>query len=521
MKPNHGSVPLVDLPVLVVDCQATGTSIKQAHLIEVAWARFHAAGPDPTIDATLVALPEGAKIPRRVTQLTGLATRDLDGAPAREEVVRRLDEAIDAYDQALAVAHFARYERSFLSGLRERDDLEFICTHEVVKRLLPGLPRKGLRAAAGYFGRTLDEAKRAGEHVEATVFVWREVVSELRSEGVVTLDDLWRWLEKPPAKSETRTYPLPREKRLALPQAPGVYRMLGRDGTVLYVGKATSLKDRVNSYYRQKRLAPDKMELVSQVWDLDVTVTETALEAALLESDEIKRLSPRYNHALRERPIVWTAADDFRDHACAPSERHTLGPFSSATMCEQFADVVDLLAGCGTLDWFSSADADVVAAGVAAFRAKWDVVSPDVSGIVELGSRIFPTLGDEDEHEVTGVTEETVVRTLEFLAAGAYRSVTRARWLIELSGSRIRWAPHGAPEQYRVLELRRGEPQFLDQPSSSTFALCDTFDATVYDRLSVLLVEIRRILRDGRNIAVETPGRRLDREQLSSLLSAF
>ena len=81
---------------------------------------------------------------------------------------------------------------------------------------------------------------------------------------------------------------------------PGIYRMLRTSGDVLYVGKAASLHKRVNSYFRgQKNRDRFKLEMLAQVWDLRVSECNSALEAALLENDEIKRYDPPYNVVLK------------------------------------------------------------------------------------------------------------------------------------------------------------------------------------------------------------------------------
>ena len=65
-----------------------------------------------------------------------------------------------------------------------------------------------------------------------------------------------------------------REIRLNLSEKPGIYRMLRSNGDLLYIGKATSLKHRVNSYFRQKgSQAEHILEMLSQATDLDVTLT--------------------------------------------------------------------------------------------------------------------------------------------------------------------------------------------------------------------------------------------------------
>jgi excinuclease ABC subunit C len=83
-------------------------------------------------------------------------------------------------------------------------------------------------------------------------------------------------------------------------QRPGVYRMLGATGEVLYVGKARNLKNRLTSYFVGKAQAAKTMAMVSQIHNVEVTVTASETEALLLEYNLIKRHRPRYNVTLRD-----------------------------------------------------------------------------------------------------------------------------------------------------------------------------------------------------------------------------
>ena len=85
-----------------------------------------------------------------------------------------------------------------------------------------------------------------------------------------------------------------------LTSRPGVYRMLGADGNVLYVGKAGNLRNRVSSYFRSSGLSVKTRALVDQIAGIEVTMTHTEGEALLLESNLIKQFRPRYNVLLRD-----------------------------------------------------------------------------------------------------------------------------------------------------------------------------------------------------------------------------
>ncbi|MEL6793951.1 MAG: excinuclease ABC subunit UvrC, partial [Pseudomonadota bacterium] len=123
-----------------------------------------------------------------------------------------------------------------------------------------------------------------------------------------------------------------------LPSRPGVYRMLGTKGEVLYVGKARSLKARVTNYSRLQGNSARIQRMIMQTASMMFVTTPTETEALLLEANLIKQLKPRYNVILRDDksfPHILVTGD----HGFAAVEKHRgarkrkgryFGPFASA-----------------------------------------------------------------------------------------------------------------------------------------------------------------------------------------------
>ncbi|MGB6926632.1 excinuclease ABC subunit UvrC, partial [Psychrobacter sp.] len=85
-----------------------------------------------------------------------------------------------------------------------------------------------------------------------------------------------------------------------LPNLPGVYKMLGKNGDILYVGKAKSLKSRVNSYFAKTIDHPKTRALVARIHNIETIITRSETEALLLEQNLIKEHRPPYNVLLRD-----------------------------------------------------------------------------------------------------------------------------------------------------------------------------------------------------------------------------
>ena len=86
----------------------------------------------------------------------------------------------------------------------------------------------------------------------------------------------------------------------SLPEKPGSYQYYDADGTIIYVGKAKNLKNRVSSYFHTEVDRFKTKVLVSKIWDISYTIVNTEEDALLLENALIKKYNPRYNVLLKD-----------------------------------------------------------------------------------------------------------------------------------------------------------------------------------------------------------------------------
>jgi DNA polymerase-3 subunit epsilon len=367
--------------------------------------------------------------------------------------------------------------------------------------------------------------------VEATAFLWHELAHRLEDEGVATWGALRDWLATPvdSRKRPRRVWPMPREMRLSLPRSPGVYRMLRTSGDVLYVGKASSLHDRVNSHFRKQHDLDERtLEMLSQARAISFDVAATPLEAALLETDEIKRHRPPYNLALTiDDRAIWFASEDLSERSSRPSQACPLGPLSSADTLDRFgalarADPAALASG----RW--GPDATTFHAGYERLCATHrELTCLDLSPYARLlglatrlwreGRRDRDDDDDQDavenDRDVPVWTPELVHLSLEWLVLRAALARRRALWLTRLVDATVVWREPGSASA-RLMVIERGEivlstdadpdgllpiPPGYQRP---VMARRELFTVACFDRLRVLTTELKRLVAAGAPAAV-------------------
>jgi DNA polymerase III subunit epsilon len=297
--------------VAFVDIETTGCTPGMHRIIDV--AVIGATGDTVDFEWQSLVNP-GVHVPAGITALTGIDNEMLANAPPFEHVARELRDRLEG---RVFVAHNVRFDYGFirrefaLMGTAWRSPN--LCTVRLSRALYPEMPRHNLDAVMERHGIHIENRHRAMPDAQVLLAFWRK----LRAAWPV--DDLQGAID---LASLRATLPVALSPDLPddLPEGPGVYRFFGtgEDGrdSLLYVGKANVLRERVLDHFRGGASDAKSLKLAAQVRRVEWTETAGELGALLLEAREVRERQPLYNRQLRgggER-FTWL----FDDAAAAP-----------------------------------------------------------------------------------------------------------------------------------------------------------------------------------------------------------
>lgn len=288
------SVPLYDVLFCVLDLETTGGSPKDCEITEIGAVKYRRGELVGTFQ-TLV--DPGAPIPPAITVLTGITQAMVFDAPSIETA---LPSFLEFIGDAVIVGHNVRFDLSFLNAAAERLGYgrlaqQRVDTAALARRLVRQEVRSlRLQSLATHFRSPVTPNHRALEDARATAHVLHALLERAGSLGVTNLEDL---LQLPKAKGA------PFYSKIALtahlPREPGVYIFKDRQGTPIYVGKASNLRARVRQYfYGDPRRAIGN--LMRELHSVDHVTCATLLEAEVTEVRLIHAHRPRHNR--RSRP---------------------------------------------------------------------------------------------------------------------------------------------------------------------------------------------------------------------------
>jgi DNA polymerase-3 subunit epsilon len=284
----------------IVDIETTGGYAENHRITEI--AIYHFDGVQVT-DKFHTLINPGRRIPTFITGLTGITTEMVQDAPAFEEVA---EEIFSRLKDRVFVAHNAHFDYSFLK--KEFDEVGMhwvtkkLCTVRLSRKIIPGLNSYSLGRLAESLGIKIPDRHRAGGDALATTRIFAELVRRDNA-GVIT-----KALKR--NSGETILPPnLPKEEYDKLPAKAGVYYFHDVRGTVIYVGKAINIKRRISGHFTGEAREWNRSNIRNEIHHISYELTGNELIALILESQEIRRIWPKYNLAQKYKVEEWGVYD--------------------------------------------------------------------------------------------------------------------------------------------------------------------------------------------------------------------
>ncbi|SFZ94565.1 DNA polymerase-3 subunit epsilon [Flaviramulus basaltis] len=227
----------------------------------------------------------------------------LRNAPKFYEVAKRI---VEITDECILVAHNAQFDYRILCTEFRRLGFEYerrsLCTVELSKDLIPGQTSYSLGKLVRSLGIPVTDRHRASGDALATVKLFKMLLDK----------DTTKTIIKESVRLNPKHQLEPRHLDIIaeLPSITGVYYIHNANGDIIYIGKSNNIKKRINQHFTGTNQKSKKIQV--QVHAVTYEATGSELVALLKESEEIKRVKPIFNRALR-RSIFTHALYSFKD----------------------------------------------------------------------------------------------------------------------------------------------------------------------------------------------------------------
>lgn len=291
-------ISIWDTNYVVVDVETTGTSPDNGRIIEIACIIIK----DGTIVDEFTSLVNPHQhIPYFISQMTGITNEMVFNAPDFYEIVGKLKK-IFTEKNVVFVAHNVNFDYNFVKKSFESvgepfPEIPKLCTLKLARRLINGTNKKNVGSLSEYLGITIKNRHRAFGDARATAQILIELLEIAESEhNVTTIDELLQFQNKSLysfniAQKLLNTQLLTTEQ---IPDEPGIYYFLDKNNKILYIGKAKSLKKRLQSYFTVTT-SRKILRLLRSTKKIKWKTTKTELRALIEESKEIKSHKPEFN----------------------------------------------------------------------------------------------------------------------------------------------------------------------------------------------------------------------------------
>ena len=272
----------------IVDIETTGGNALKDRITEIA---VYLHDGDKIIDEFCTLINPECSIPPFITRLTGISNEMVENSPRFFEVAKKL---IQLTDGAVFVAHNAPFDYGFIrneyKSLGFNFSREYLCTVRMSRKIIPGFRSYSLGNLCNSLNIKIENRHRASGDALATVRLLEMLLQRNKEENILSdfIKNDYLNLRFPPGFNKTIL-----DK---LPETHGVYYLHDENGKIIYIGKSNNIRKRILCHFRNKQ-SRKAVELRNSISDISFEETGNELIALLLESDEIKKLQPFFNHA--------------------------------------------------------------------------------------------------------------------------------------------------------------------------------------------------------------------------------
>ncbi|WP_031426087.1 exonuclease domain-containing protein [Flavimarina sp. Hel_I_48] len=274
----------------IIDVETTGKGLNGNRITEICIVLIE---DDTEIEKfTSLVNPESI-IPPFITGLTGIDNAMVKNAPKFDEIADEIERMTRG---SIFVAHNVNFDynviRSEFRAIGRDFNRKKLCTVRLSRKLIPKLYSYSLGKLCTSLGIPLNNRHRAEGDTDATVLLFKRILS-LDPEKEVIRTFLH-------ARSKEATLPphINKENIENLPEKSGIYLFLDQKGKIIYVGKAKNIRQRVTSHFYSKKNS--EYLLAQETYRIDFEETGNELIALLLEAEQIAKHYPKYNRAQKK-----------------------------------------------------------------------------------------------------------------------------------------------------------------------------------------------------------------------------
>jgi len=280
----------------IVDIETTGGYAAANGITEIS---IHIFDGEKVVEKFETLINPGQPIPRYIQAFTGIDDTMVADAPKFKEVAAKVHSLLQ---DKIFIAHNVNFDYSFIKAHLNASGFDLnvnkLCTVRLSRKIFPGFPSYSLGNLCRSLGITILERHRAGGDTEATVKVFQLLLQ----------NDKQQLISKSLHRSSKEQILPPNVSKQdfeKLPYTPGVYYFHNEKGKIIYVGKATNIRYRVNSHFSNNSKSRQKQNFLRHTHSISFQQFATELMACIYESTEIKKLWPIFNYSQKRWEDVY------------------------------------------------------------------------------------------------------------------------------------------------------------------------------------------------------------------------